>query len=117
MPMWITAVCLRIRHRLRKPRHVKCLKSEYETGEGYRKQTAAQAVYTHMQNSHLLPSRKPRPACCRRKRHNPEILESCGRFDFGELHFELYQGGGGHLKGESVLIDYENRVVFSGDIL
>ena len=39
-----------------------------------------------------------------------------GTFDFGELHFEIYQGGGGHLRGESVLIDYENRIVFSGDV-
>ena len=37
-------------------------------------------------------------------------------FQIGELHFELYQGGGGHLTGESVLIDYENHVVFSGDV-
>ena len=29
---------------------------------------------------------------------------------------DVYQGGGGHLRGESVLIDYENRIVFSGDV-
>ena len=43
-------------------------------------------------------------------------LMRTGFFDFGELHFELYQGKGGHLPGESVLIDYENHVVFSGDV-
>lgn len=45
-----------------------------------------------------------------------DLLERTGNFDFGDLHFELYQGAGGHLKGENVLIDYGNRLVFSGDI-
>ncbi|MDO4538589.1 MAG: hypothetical protein Q4B54_10545, partial [Coriobacteriales bacterium] len=40
-----------------------------------------------------------------------------GFFDVGELHFEVYQGKGGHLRGETVLIDYAHHVVFSGDIL
>ena len=50
------------------------------------------------------------------ERSGDGALVRTGSFDFGELHFELYRGGGGHLPGESVLIDYENRVVFSGDI-
>ena len=39
-----------------------------------------------------------------------------GFFDFGELHFEVYQGKGGHLPGEVVLIDYAHHIVFTGDI-
>ena len=45
-----------------------------------------------------------------------EPLVQIGFFDFGEMHFEVYQGKGGHLAGETVLIDYTHRVVFSGDI-
>lgn len=43
-------------------------------------------------------------------------LEQTGFFDFGELHFEVYQGKGGHLPGESVLIDYQHHLAFTGDI-
>ena len=34
-----------------------------------------------------------------------EPLEQIGFYDFGEMHFEVYLGKGGHLKGETVLID------------
>jgi len=43
-------------------------------------------------------------------------LEPIGFFTFGELSFEVYEGKGGHLPGEIVLIDYEHHVVFSGDV-
>ena len=43
-------------------------------------------------------------------------LEQTGYFDFGELHFELYEGKGGHLAGESVLIDFDHHLAFTGDI-
>ncbi len=43
-------------------------------------------------------------------------MEQIGFFDFGELHFEVYQGKGGHLQGETVLIDYDKKISFTGDI-
>ena len=45
-----------------------------------------------------------------------EPLVQAGFLDCGEMHFEVYQGKGGHLAGETVLIDYAHHVVFSGDI-
>ncbi len=48
---------------------------------------------------------------------NPtEPLTQIGFFDFEELHFEVYEGKGGHLPGEIVLIDYSNHIAFTGDI-
>ena len=44
------------------------------------------------------------------------LIEQTGFFDFGELHFELYQGRGGHLAGESMLIDFGHHLAFTGDI-
>ena len=44
------------------------------------------------------------------------MLEQTGSFECGELHFELYEGKGGHLAGESVLIDFAHHVAFTGDI-
>ena len=49
----------------------------------------------------------------------PELrqpLTQIGFFDFGDLHFEVYEGKGGHLPGEIVLIDYNNNIAFTGDI-
>ena len=45
-----------------------------------------------------------------------EPLTRIGSFDFGDLHFEVYEGKGGHLPGEIVLIDDEHRIAFTGDI-
>ena len=49
----------------------------------------------------------------------PELrgpLTQIGFLDFGDLHFEVYEGNGGHLPGEVVLIDYENHIAFTGDV-
>ena len=45
-----------------------------------------------------------------------EPLQQIGFFDFGDLHFEVYEGRGGHLAGEIVLIDYQHHVAFTGDV-
>jgi len=45
-----------------------------------------------------------------------QLIERTGFIDFGELHFELFEGKGGHLAGESVLIDYDHHLAFTGDI-
>ena len=45
-----------------------------------------------------------------------EPLTQIGFFDFGELHFEVYEGAGGHLPGEIVLIDYAKKIAFTGDV-
>ena len=45
-----------------------------------------------------------------------EPLTQIGFFDFEELHFEVYEGKGGHLPGEIVLIDYSKHIAITGDI-
>lgn len=47
---------------------------------------------------------------------NEELLTQIGFFDFGDMHFEIYEGKGGHVAGETVLIDYAHKVAFTGDI-
>ena len=32
------------------------------------------------------------------------------------MHFEVYEGAGGHLPGEIVLIDYSKHIAITGDI-
>ena len=45
-----------------------------------------------------------------------EPLTQVGFFDFGDLHFEVYEGRGGHLPGALVLIDYDHNIAFTGDV-
>ena len=46
-----------------------------------------------------------------------EPLTQIGFFDFEELHFEVYEGKGGHLPGEIVLIDYTNHIAITAGVL
>ena len=43
-------------------------------------------------------------------------LERTGDFSFGSLGFEVYEGAGGHLPGEIVLVERSHHLVFTGDI-
>ena len=43
-------------------------------------------------------------------------LTQIGVLRVGELCFEVYEGQGGHLVGETVLIDYVHKVAFTGDV-
>ena len=43
-------------------------------------------------------------------------LTQIGFFEFGDLRFQVYEGKGGHLPGEVVLIDYHNNIAFTGDV-
>lgn len=50
--------------------------------------------------------------------YSDEMLEVFKKIlpDFEELHFEVYEGKGGHLPGEIVLIDYTHHLAITGDI-
>ena len=96
-----------------------CLKNEYLGKDGYREKNPLHKPYINICKA--LTSYTP---------VNPdkitvlwndvdelkEPLTQIGFFDFEELHFEVYEGKGGHLPGEIVLIDYKNHIVITGDI-
>lgn len=95
-----------------------CLRLEYAGEEGYREQNPLHKPYIRicktLTSYHPVAPEKMQVIGGTRTGDAP--LEHTGSFDFGEMHFELYEGRGGHLCGENVLIDYEHHVVFSGDI-
>ena len=43
-------------------------------------------------------------------------IEQIGFYSVGELIFEVYEGKGGHLSGEILLIDFDRKVAFTGDV-
>ena len=96
-----------------------CLESEYRGEGGYREQNPLHKPYINI--CKLLTSYRPTdPAKItvpwKNIRPLEEPLTQIGFFDFEELHFEVYEGKGGHLPGEIVLIDYKNHLAITGDI-
>lgn len=44
-----------------------------------------------------------------------EPLSAIGHFSFADMDFTVLQGNGGHLPGETVLLDERHRIAFTGD--
>lgn len=42
-------------------------------------------------------------------------LSKVGEFRFADMVFDVYQGNGGHVPGETVLLDTRHRVAITGD--
>ncbi|MBE6542186.1 MAG: Zn-dependent hydrolase [Ruminococcaceae bacterium] len=96
-----------------------CLRLEYENKNGYREQNPLHKPYINI--CKILTSYSPiSPDKIKglwgRDVGSDEPLTQVGFFSFGEMHFEVYEGKGGHLPGETVLIDYAHHVAFTGDI-
>ncbi len=96
-----------------------CLINEYEGRNGYRESNPLHKPYINI--CKILTSYKavnPEKLTARwNDIENPtEPLTQIGFFDFEELHFEVYEGKGGHLPGEIVLIDYLKHIAITGDI-
>jgi len=96
-----------------------CLKNEFDGKNGYREENPLHKPYINI--CKILTSYSP----VNPDRITPmwndvedlrEPLTQIGFFDFEELHFEVYEGKGGHLPGEIVLIDYSNHIALTGDI-
>ena len=96
-----------------------CLRAEFAGEDGFRERNPLHrpyikickilTAYQPMEPSHIR-------VICGDEKPLRLPLQPVGVYDFGDLHFELYEGCGGHLPGEIVLIDYEHRLAFTGDI-
>ena len=96
-----------------------CLKNEYVGKNGYRETNPLHKPYINI--CKILTSYKAAdPQKIKAMWNNVENLTQpltqIGFFDFEELHFEVYEGKGGHLPGEIVLIDYSKHIAITGDI-
>jgi len=96
-----------------------CLVLEARGADGYREQNPLHKPYVNICKALTLyhppsPNKVIAPWGASPETSSP--LVQIGFWNLGEMHFEIYQGHGGHLKGETVLIDYAHHIVFSGDI-
>ncbi len=97
----------------------RCLKNEYDGKNGYREENPLHKPYINIckiLTSYKTVNPDKVDALWNDVEDLKEPLTQIGFFDFEELHFEVYEGKGGHLPGEIVLIDYANHIVFTGDI-
>ena len=96
-----------------------CLKNEYLGNDGYREKNPIHKPYINIckiLTSYTTVDPKKITSLWNDIEHLTEPLTQIGFYDFGELHFEVYEGKGGHLAGEIVLIDYTHKLAFTGDI-
>ncbi|MBQ8808115.1 MAG: MBL fold metallo-hydrolase [Clostridia bacterium] len=97
----------------------KCLKNEAEGKNGYREENLLHKPYINICKI-LTSYRAAEPEKIKVPWKDIEKLTQpltqIGFLDFEELHFEVYEGMGGHLPGEIVLLDYTNHIALTGDI-
>ena len=96
-----------------------CIESEYRGEGGFRELNPLHKPYIRICNTltGIVPMDPARiNVICGTERVPEMPLEPVGRYSFGDLEFEVYEGKGGHLAGEIVLIDYRHHIVFTGDI-
>ncbi len=96
-----------------------CLKNEFFGNDGYREKNPLHKPYINI--CKILTSYKAVDpdritVLWKDEEELSQPLTQIGFFDFEELHFEVYEGKGGHLPGEIVLIDYEKHIAVTGDI-
>jgi glyoxylase-like metal-dependent hydrolase (beta-lactamase superfamily II) len=96
-----------------------CLRLEAVGEDGYRERNPLHRPYIKICKT-LTEYQPPEPAHVRviagDLSPQTEPIRHVGVYTFGELHFEVYEGQGGHLPGELVLIDYAHRLAFTGDV-
>ena len=96
-----------------------CLQREYEGKNGYREENPLHRPYINIckiLTSYKAVNPEKITAMWNDVVNPSEPLTQIGFFDFEELHFEVYEGKGGHLPGEIVLIDYAKNIAITGDI-
>ena len=96
-----------------------CLTLEHAGKNGFREQNPMHKPYISICKA-LTRYAPPDPdrvtALWRAPDGQQAPLSQAGFFRFGDMDFEVYQGKGGHLAGEIVLIDFTHHVAFTGDI-
>lgn len=96
-----------------------CLNSEYLGNDGFREKNPLHKPYINIckiLTSYKAVAPSKITALWNENETLTEPLTQIGFYDFGELHFEVYEGKGGHLPGEVVLIDYAHHIAFTGDV-
>ena len=49
-------------------------------------------------------------------KNDNSLLSKIGTLNFCDLDFDIYEGCGGHVKGEIIIVNKQHKIVFTGDI-
>ena len=101
------------------PKTAQCLKNEFDGINGFREENPLHKPYINIckiLTSYEAVNPNKVTTLWNNIETPKENLTQIGFFDFEELHFEVYEGKGGHLPGEIVLIDYSHHIAITGDI-
>lgn len=101
------------------PKTAQCLTNEYSRVDGYREENPMHKSYIRIckvLTSYVPVDPEKIVVPWKNFENLTEPLTQIGFFDFEELHFEVYEGKGGHLPGEIVLIDYAKNIAITGDV-
>ena len=96
-----------------------CFEAEFAGEDGYRELNPLHKPYVSICKAltgYCPPDPDKVSALWDEPCESNDPLTHVGTLDAGELHFDVYEGAGGHLLGETVLVDYIHKIVFSGDI-
>ncbi len=97
----------------------KCLEKEYNGLDGYREENPLHKPYINICKI-LTEYKAVNPQKIVKLWESAKFydkpLTQIGFYSFGELNFEVYEGKGGHLPGEIILIDYSNHIAITGDV-
>jgi len=99
-------------------RTAESLTAEADNGDGFREKNYLHKPYVNVCKAltGYAPVKKEKLVSPWNKSSLSADIEQIGFFRVGELGFEVYEGKGGHLSGEILLIDYTHRVAFTGDV-
>ena len=91
---------------------------EHEGKANFREQNPLHAPYVRLSKiiSGYKPPKLDKMAVVGEKT-DEETMSVIGEMDFADLHFVLYEGNGGHVKGETILKCTEHKLIFTGDNL
>jgi len=96
-----------------------CLEAEYRGGEGFREKLVMHKPYLRICKTltYYEPVAPEKiTVICGTDEKPRAPLQLAGFFTFGDLNFEIYEGQGGHVPGEIVLVDYAHKIAFTGDL-
>ena len=92
------------------------LERDYEGEDNFREQNPFHAPYCRL--SKIITGYVPlEPSIYKAigKKTDDSVLSKIGTLQFGDLNFMLFEGNGGHVKGETVFFDPDKKVIFTGD--
>lgn len=96
-----------------------CIRLESTGADGFREQNPLHRPYIRICKTltgYQLPSLARLHARWGDLTPLQEPLKDVGTFAFGDLRFRVYEGAGGHLPGELLLLDFDHRIAFTGDV-